>query len=188
MSYLLFATTNGEKFDLVASVFRGLGHSIDWDGANVGPSEEYGDISARAVSKAQQAHRRGIPDHYDGVLGVDDGLRLGDAAASADSKALTDAILAGDACRVGEDVCIVRAHALRLRGDHDTFRISIAEIPFVYLGNPKHVRRSPGGGLPLLQVLAPPGHTVPIYFLGREAVIRHFATHSEAAIHRLFFD
>ncbi len=179
---LLAATANPAKYGLLADIFATLGVVLEHLPPHCQLGEkEVGSTLDRARCKAEQIPMQVWTKAYDGVIGVDDGIRINDGRLSPHSKSVTDRILQGGACQMGDRVVIVRAHVSILRDDPAEFRFAISEIPFWYIGNPHGVRRERSGGLPLLRVLST-GGSRPISAQGRAAVRRHFASHSRDAL------
>lgn len=184
---VLVATKNTDKFRLLAEVFAIAGFPrlipIDRD---YRPRREVGDIMARARQKAVSVPKQTWMKSYDGVLGVDDGLSLNGGPVSAHSKSLTDRILRGDACEVGDAVAIVRAHAIVLRERPTRPLVAVAEIPFTFVGNPLGVRRPSKGGLPLLHVLGASGSHESLHSAGPQQLVEYFFQHSVASVRSLW--
>lgn len=160
---LLVATKNQEKLNIAQRLYRAIDPSIMLfglaDSGLSGEIVEIGSIEQRAEQKARyycdkaKSQLSEIP--WDGVLGIDDGIDVGDGIIRANSQETTDAILAEQAAKPGDTIRMARASSTIWFNNGKNYAITTYS-PYIFLGNPKGIVRKEGV-YPLTQVFAPLG-------------------------------
>lgn len=189
---LLVATRNKDKFNLVKLLLESIVPHINlvplFDVDISDNMIEDGSIEERAVQKAKfffsKLQNLKDGDQFEGVLGIDDGIQIGDQAPSPNSKELTESIL-GEKYPKGTSIGIVRAFALITK--EGALRSTQSVIPFVFLGNENGVTRSEGQ-YPLSKVLAPFGMTVPFSQLSDEESNKFMLEYSKEGLTEILVD
>lgn len=188
----LVATRNKDKFNVVKLLIESLDLHITLVplfAINIFDDiVEEGSIEERAVQKAKfffgKLQELENAEQFDGVLGTDDGIQIGDQLPSPNSKELTDSILE-EKYPKGTSIGIVRAFAVITKSG--LMRSTQSVIPFVFLGNENGITRT-DGQYPLSKVLAPLGMTVPFSQLNDEESNKFMLEYSKKELTEILVD